>query len=141
MKRKCSSQKFIIEIYIFFFLFFFFYVKNFFSYCEPLLSSRIYMPDKKNFQLNEGNFSFVIRSIISSFYKKKKKEKTEPVSVTTPVTSKTIDLAPKPSWKDRLHTARKSFVRRKEGRRDATPRNFIHASRTLDTSCNYPEHL
>lgn len=44
MKRKCSSQKFIIEIYVFLF----FTLKNSFSYRERvLLSSRICIPIKK----------------------------------------------------------------------------------------------
>lgn len=95
MKRKRSSQKFIIEIYNL--RFFFFYVKKISSPTSNgyFLPGYVYV-DKKNSQLNEDNFSYVIRSSWL-FRGKKKKKSTEPVSVTTPVISKTIDLAPKPS--------------------------------------------
>lgn len=63
MKRKCSSQKFIIEIYVFFF----FYVKKISSPTSNgyFLPGYVYV-DKKNSQLNEDNFSYVIRSSIIS---------------------------------------------------------------------------
>lgn len=90
MKRKCSSQKFIIEIYVFLF----FTLKNSFSYRERvLLSSRICIPIKK-FPIERRQL-FVRDSF--DYFEFLQKKKKEPVSVTTLVISKMIDLAPKPS--------------------------------------------